>query len=1013
MKNFNLAEWSLKHKQMVYFFMAICFIWGGSSYFSLGRAEDPEFVIRQMVVSAYWPGASARQVEDQITDKIEKKLQNTPGLDYIKSYSRPGQAVVFVQLAANLPVSQVRPTWLEVRNMVGDIAHTLPAETVGPFFNDRFDDVFGSVYAVTSDGFSYEEMREWAERIRRVLFSVENVKKVDLIGVQTEKIYIEIENAKLAQLGISPNLIASTLQAQNAMMPAGMVDTETDNVYLRITGLFDNVDSVRNLPIRAAERTFRLGDIADVRRGYADPMEPKMYFNGQPAVGIVLSMEKGGNILTLGNELDAALRSVQTVMPQGLEIHQVFDQPSVVKNSINEFIKTLLEAIVIVLAVCFISLGFRSGMVVALCIPLIMAGTFLIMKLSGIDLHKVSLGALIIALTLLVDDAIIVIEMMEVKLEEGWERAKAASHAFSVTALPILTGTLITCAGFMPVAFSDGTASEFVVSLFWVVSIALLLSWITAGTVTPILGYKLTKARTHQIDGAGPFDTPFYRRFRQLLVWCLNRRYLVVTLTAAAFAGSLLLANLIKSDFFPQSVRPEIIVELNLPEGSSIQATEREMGKFTDAIKAEPGIVNYSGYVGQGAPRFVLTAEPVMPRDNYAQVIVVASDLAARNRLYDRIQVVLDNQMPGVNGHAKYLSLGPSYAYPVMFRVAGYDHDKVKEIAEQVRSTMQQNPYIGAVSFDWHAKNKVMRLEVDADKARELGVDRQTLAGILQAQISGLTLSEYREIDKTVPLVLRLQPEDRNNLTSIKDISLQISGKAVPLDQIAKVSYEGEDGMIWRRDLLPAITVQAEIAPGVTGNDVAKMVGRDLKAIEAELPFGYSITTGGQLEDSQKTIGYLLQPVPMMIVIIMVLLMLQLKSIAQMVLVLLTAPLGFIGVSIALLLTDTPINFVAQLGILSLSGMIIRNSVVLIDQINQHIAQGESAWDAVIDSAILRCRPIALTAAAAIFGMIPLIFTDFWGPMAITIAGGLLGATILTLLVLPAMYAVWFKVRPD
>ena len=1013
MKKFNLAEWSLRHKQMVYFFIAIVFIWGGSSYFSLGRAEDPEFVIRQMVISVYWPGASARQVEDQITDKIEKKVQNTPGLDYIKSYSRPGQSVVFVQLDAELPVSQVRPTWLEVRNMVGDIRHTLPEETVGPFFNDRFDDVFGSVYAITADGFSYEEMREWAERIRRVLFSVDNVKKVDLVGVQTEKIYIEIENAKLAQLGISPNLIAATIQAQNAMMPAGMIDTETDNVYLRITGLFDDVDSVRNLPIRAADRTFRLGDIAKVERGYVDPMEPKMYYNGQPAVGIILSMEKGGNILNLGEDLASTLRTVQNEMPQGLEIHQVFDQPTVVKNSINEFIKTLIEAIVIVLVVCFVSLGFRSGMVVALCIPLIMAGTFLVMKLSAIDLHKVSLGALIIALTLLVDDAIIVIEMMEVKLEEGWERAKAASYAFSVTAFPILTGTLITCAGFMPVAFSDGMASEFVVSLFWVVTTALLLSWIAAGTVTPILGYWLTKARVKKAGETGPYDTPFYRLFRQLLVWCLDRRYLVIGLTGLAFAGSVFLTNFIKSDFFPTSVRPEIIVELNLPEGASIQATEQEMRKFTEAIKDEPGIANYSGYVGQGAPRFVLTAEPVMPRDNYAQVIVVAKDLTSRNRVYAKIQDVLANQMEGVNGHAKFLPLGPAYAYPVMLRVSGYDHDKVREIAEQVKTAMKKNPQVGAVSFDWYEKNKVMRLEVDAEKARVLGVDRQTLAGLLQAQISGLTLSEYRESDKTVPLVLRLQQTDRKNLTNIKDIAIQINGKAVPLDQIAKISYEGEDGMIWRRDLLPTITVQAEIAAGVTGNDVAKMVSRELEPLRAALPFGYSIKVGGQLEDSQKTINYLLQPVPMMAVIIMVLLMLQLQSIPQMILVMLTAPMGFIGVSIALLLTNSPMGFVAQLGVLSLGGMIIRNSVVLIDQINQHIAQGESVWDAIIDSAILRCRPIVLTAAAAILGMIPLIFTDFWGPMAISIAGGLLGATVLTLLVLPAMYAAWFKVERE
>lgn len=1013
MKKFNLAEWSLNHKQLICFFIAVTFIWGIFSYFQLGRAEDPEYVIRQMVVTAYWPGASAKQVEEQITDKIEKKLQNTPGLDYIKSYSRPGQAVIFVQLGPRLPVSQVRPTWLEVRNMVGDIKHTLPAETVGPFFNDRFDDVFGSVYAVTADGFSYEEMRDWAQRIRQVLLDVENVKKVDLIGVQTEKIYIEIENSKLAQLGINPQLIASTVKAQNAMTPAGMIDTQTDNVYLRITGLFDDVESIRNLPIQTNERTFRLGDIAKIERSYSDPMEPKMYFNGQPAVGILLSMEKGGNILELGKDLEDTFKKIQKEMPLGLEIHQVFDQPKVVKNSINEFIKTLMEAIVIVLVVCFISLGFRSGMVVALCIPLIMAGTFLIMKLSGIDLHKVSLGALIIALTLLVDDAIIVIEMMEVKLEEGWERAKAATFAFSVTAFPLLTGTLITCAGFMPVAFSDGVASEFVVSLFFVVTIALLLSWIVAGTVTPLLGYWLTVAKKKKAGETGPYDAPFYIMFRKILVWCLEHRYLVIGMTAIAFIGSVFLTKFIKSEFFPTSIRPEIIVELNMPEGTSIQATEQEVLKFIAAIKDEPGIVNHSSYVGQGAPRFVLTAEPVMPRDNYAQIIVLAKDLKARDQLFAKIENLLSNEFESVNGHAKFLPLGPPYPYPVMFRVSGYDHDKVREIASQVRNEMRKNPSVGAISFDWYEKNKVMRLEVDPEKARALGVDRQTLAVMLQSQISGLSLSEYREEDRTVPIVLRLKQEDRKDLTNIKDINIHIGNKVVPLDQIAKISYEGEEGMIWRRDLRPTITVQAEIAPGVTGNDVTKAIDKNLKPLRDSLPFGYSIKVGGQLEDSQKTIGYILEPVPIMAVIIMVLLMFQLQNIAQMILVMLTAPMGFIGVSLSLLLTNSPINFVAQLGILSLSGMIIRNSVVLIDQINQHLAQGETPWDAIIDSAVLRFRPIMLTAAAAILGMVPLIFTDFWGPMAISIAGGLLGATVLTLLVLPAMYAAWFKVEKE
>jgi multidrug efflux pump subunit AcrB len=1012
MKRFNLTEWALNHKELVYYFILVIFIMGVFSYQRLGRMEDPDFVIRQMLVSVAWPGASARQIEEQVTDKIEKKLQETPGIDYLRSYSRPGQAVIYVTLKETVKEKDVRPTWLEVRSLVNDMKNTLPDGVVGPFFNDRFDDVYGSIYALTADGFTYEEMRDRAEKIRRIMLGVKNVKKVELIGVQPEKIYVEIENSKLAQLGIDPNLIISTLNTQNAMTPAGMVDTPSDNVYLRITGMFDDLESIRNLPIRAGERTFRLGDIAKIERSYADPVEPKMFFNGQPAIGIAVSMDKGGNILTLGADLSTTLEQIRKDLPLGLEIHQVSNQPRVVENSIHEFVKSLAEAIVIVLVVSFLSLGVRTGIVVALCIPLVIAGVFTFMDILGIDLHKVSLGALIIALGLLVDDAIIAVEMMSVKLEQGWDRFNAACFAFTATAVPMLTGTLITCAGFIPIGFAKGSSAEFTSSLFTVISVALLLSWLVSVIVAPLLGYKLIHSKPAAKKGHDVYDSKFYRLFRQILIWCLDRRKFVLIATAICFAGSIFLLQFVKQDFFPPSVRPELIVEMTLPEGSSLRATEQEAQRFAAFMTGDAHIDSFSYYVGQGAPRFVLTLDPILPSNNYAQFVIVAKDVAARNQVNVKIDQLFAEQFPNVRGHVKLIQTGPPSSYPVMLRVSGYEHDKVRDIAKQIGDVMAATPTLSNINFDWNEKNKTMRLAVDQDKARILGIDSHTLALYLQTQLSGAAIAEFREKDKTVDIVLRMKNEDRNDLSRIKDIPIHIgSGKFVPLEQIAQISFEAEEGLIWRRDLKPTITVQADVAPGITGNDATKQVYNRIQSLRQNLPPGYSVDIAGSLEKSQESIAFLLGPVPAMIVIIITLLMLQLQKIPLMLLTVLTAPLGIIGVSLSMLLTGQSMGFVAELGILALSGMIIRNSVILIDQIEQHIKDGEAPWDAIIDSAILRFRPIMLTAAAAILGMIPLMPSSFWGPMAIAIAGGLFGATVLTLLVLPTMYAAWYKVQ--
>jgi multidrug efflux pump len=1015
MNKFNLTEWTLQHKQMVYFFMFLIFAAGIYSYQTLGRMEDPDFAIKTMLVAVAWPGATAHQVEEQVTDKIEQKLQNTPGLDYLKSYSRPGQSLIYVNLKDPVPTTDVRSRWLEVRNMVNDIKDTLPVGVIGPYFNDRFDDVFGSIYALTGDGFSYEEKRVQAEKIRRILLGINSIKKVELVGVQPEKIYIEMASSKLAQLGIDPAYIVGMIQAQNAMTPSGMVETKTNNVYLRVSGMFDNLESIRNLPIRAASGTFRLGDIARVKRSFSDPPEPKMYFNGKPAIGIDLSMEKGGNVLTLGKNLQRTLAHVQKELPLGMKLEQVADQPKVVKDSINEFVETLGLAVAIVLLVCFLSLGVRTGIVVALGIPLVIFGVFVGMKMFAIDLHKVSLGGLIIALSLLVDDAIITIEMMTVKLEQGWERSKAAGFAYTSTAFPRLTGALITCAGFIPVAFSSGMASEYVNTLFWVVTLALLISWLAAGTVTPLLGYNLIKIKPEKANSHhDPYDTKFYHSFRNILVWCLNHRQLILGLTGAVFIGALLLGPFVKQEFFPPSTRPELIVDLKLAEGSSIRATETVARQFAQCLKGDPDIKNYSFYVGQGSPRFLLTADPELPSPNFAEFVIVSKGLKSRTRLVAKVNRLFAAKFVNVRGHVKILQLGPPDPYPVMLRVTGYDKDQVRKIANQARDIMAINLNLLNINLDWNEKNKLMHLEIDQDKARMLGIDSRQLALTLQCFVSGIPVTEFRQEDKTVSVVFRLDEQSRGKLSQIKDLNIPVAGgQFVPLDQIAKISYDAEEGLIWRRNLKPTITIQAETAAGVTGVAATQQAYAALQNLRNSLPFGYRIDVGGSTERKNLAVGYLMQPVPLMIVIVVLLLMFQLQNISKMILTLLTAPLGLIGVILFLYLTGSALGFVADVGILALMGIIIRNAVILIDQIEQQLNAGESMWEAIINATVMRIRPIMLTAAAAILGMIPLMPSVFWGAMAIAISGGLFGATILTLLVLPTMYAAWYRVKAN
>ncbi|VBB08190.1 acriflavin resistance protein [Lucifera butyrica] len=1013
MKNSNLAEWALKHKQFIYFFMALFFTTGLFSYINLGRMEDPDFTIKQMVVSVAWPGATARQMEEQVTDKVEKKLQDLPGLDYLQSDSRPGQTIIYVNLKDTVPKKDVRAKWLEVRNMVNDMAATLPTGVQPPQFNDRFDDVYGIIYALTGDGYTYEELREKAEKIRRILRDVPSVKKVELLGTQTESIYINIENSKMARLGIDPALITGTIQAQNSMTAAGMLETSTDNVYLRLTGMFERVEDIRTLPITAGGRTFRLGDIAKVTRAYAEPADPEFFYNGQPAIGIAVSMESGGNILTLGKRLETTIARIQQELPAGLEIHQTVNQPKIVENSINEFVKSLAEAILIIFIVSFASLGMRPGFVVALCIPFVLAVVFTIMYLKNIDLQRISLGALIIALGLLVDDAMIVIEMMAVKLEQGWERLNAAAFAYSATAFPMLTGTLVTCAGFIPVGFAQGSASEYCSSIFSVINIALIISWIVAATVTPLLGYLFIQpAATAKNKKENPvYDSRPYRLFKQMLSWCLTHRKIVLTATLVLFIASVGLLTLVKEEFFPASTRPELIVQLKLQDGASLKNTAAVAGQLARKLNGDPLIAYYTYHVGEGAPRFVLTFDPTFNRTNFAEFVIVAKNTDARNQLHTKINRLLAEEFPSVQVHMKVISNGTSADYPVMLRVEGYDHDKVRAIAKKVQTVMAANPNTKNVNMNWYEKSKIMHLSIDQDKARNLGITSESLAAALQTDLSGINIAEFRQADRTIPVILRFDAHSRNDPARVKDLSIPIgSGNYIPLAQIAKISFEAEDGLIYRRDLKPAILVQAEIKPGVTGDDVTRQVYESLHELRAGLPPGYTIQYDGSTEESIKETRLLMAPVPAMMIIIMILLMLQLQNIPKMILTLLTAPLGIIGVAVGLFLTGKPVGFVVQLGILALSGIIMRNSVILIDQIDQHLAVGENVRDSIINAAVTRLRPILLTAAAAILAMIPLVSNIFWGPMAVAIGSGLFAATVLTLLVLPVMYAAWYKV---
>jgi len=1034
----NLSKWALEHQVLVLYFMVALAIAGALSYLRLGQAEDPAFTFKIMVVRTFWPGATAREVEQEVTERLEKKLMETPWLDYTRSFSRPGESLIFVMLKDETPPREVPDAWYQVRKKLGDIRPTLPAGTRGPFFNDEFGDTFGNIYAFTAEGYGFGELRDHVEDIRRELLKARDVGKVDVLGEQQERVWVEISHRKLATLGIEPATLFATLQARNEMTPAGSFETTDDRVHVRASGAFRSVEDIRGTAIQAGGRQLRLGDIARVWRGYADPPELLMHFNGQPAMGLAVSMRKGGDIIAMGRSLDAVMERMKAQLPVGIDVHQVSDQPRVVSRSINEFMQTLAEAVIIVLAVSFLSLGWRTGIVVALSIPLVLAVTFLFMRLADIDLQRVSLGALIIALGLLVDDAIIAVEMMAIKMEQGWDRLRAGAYAYTSTAPSMLTGTLITAAGFLPVGLAKSDAGEYTFSIFAVTCIALLVSWVVAVLFIPYMGYHLLPdyARHGHEEGlgarllravlrrratplaAGPghdtdiYQRPFYRGFRRLVTWCVTWRKTVIGITVGLFVLAVAGFGLIQQQFFPSANRPELVADLWLQEGASLDATAGEAKRFEAILAKDVDIEKYVTYIGGGSPRFYLPLDQQPFASNLVEFVITAKDSKVRDALQARLIAALDQDFSRVRHRVIPLQNGPPVAYPVAFRVMGPDFAELRRLSQEVAAVMRANPHMRGVHLDWNEKVKTVRLDIDQDKARQAGVSSQDIANLTQTMLSGAPVTEFRERDQLIQVVVRAAEGERRSLDHLGDIHLPTrSGRPVPLSQLAQVKYELDEGVIWRRSRVPTITVQGDVAGSIQPPEVSQQIEPQLAAIRASLPPGYRVEMGGIIEESTNGQGSVNAVLPLMLLVVLTLLMVHLQSLRKALLVLVTAPLGIIGVSLFLLVGRVPFGFVAMLGFIALSGMIMRNSIILVDQIDQDIGAGLAPWDAIVEATVRRFRPIMLTAAAAILAMIPLSRSNFWGPMAVAIMGGLTVATVLTLLFLPALYAASYRVR--
>ncbi|OGB26306.1 MAG: multidrug transporter AcrB [Burkholderiales bacterium RIFCSPLOWO2_02_FULL_57_36] len=1020
---FNLSRWALEHIPLTRYLIVVLLLGGILSYANLGQDEDPPFTFRAMVVRANWPGATALQMAEQVTDKLEKKLQETPYIDKIRSYSKPGETLILLQLRESTPPKETSAAWYQVRKKVGDIRGTLPPGVIGPFFNDEFGDTFGSIFALSGDGFTYAEIKDYADFVRQQLLQVPSVAKVEMYGVQDEKINIEFSHKKFAQLGVPFDAIVGQLNAQNVVESSGILVTPTDNLQVRVSGALQSVQDLENLELRANGVAFRLGDFATVKREYRNPPQDKMRYNGKEVIGLGISMQKGGDIIELGKNLQSAVGGIKAKLPIGIELQRVADQPKAVASSIREFIMVLMEAVLIVLAVSFLALGlhtkplrldFRPGLVVGLTIPLVLAVTFLFMRMFSIDLHKISLGALIIALGLLVDDAIIAVEMMVRKMEEGYSRFDAATFAYNSTAMPMLTGTLITAAGFLPIGLAQSAAGEYTFSMFSVNALALLISWFAAVLFTPYIGYVLLKVKPAGAAGARHelFDGPFYKRFRRLVTWCVEWRKTTILLTLLAFGLGVLGFRFIEQQFFPDSSRTELMVELWLPEGSSFSTTEAQAKKFERFIQQQDGVESVTTYVGTGSPRFYLPLDQIFPQTNVSQIVVLPKDLKAREALRLKIVDIFKTDFPEVRGRVKLLPNGPPVPYPVQFRVSGAEVAKVRAIADQVKEIMRANPNAIGVNDNWNESIKVLRLDLDQDKLRALGISSQTVMRTANTILTGTTIGQYRDENKLIDIAIRQPVEERSTITALNQANIQTAGgRSIPLSQLAHARFVWEPGVVWREGREWAITVQSDVIDGIQGPTVSSQIDSQFGKLRELLPAGYRIELAGAAADSGKAQESIAANVPLVIFIIFTLLMLQLHSFSRSVLVFMTGPLGVAGAAMALLILQRPFGFVAQLGVIALFGMIIRNSVILVDQIEQDIQAGAAPWDAIVEAAVRRSRPIVLTAAAAVLAMIPLSRSVFWGPMAVAIMGGLIVATALTLLFLPALYAAWFRVK--
>ncbi len=1019
MSSFNLSAWALRNRTLVRYFMLVFAVVGAWAYFQLGQSEDPPFTFKAMVIRTQWPGASAAEVDRQITDRIEAKLQELSSAEFIRSYSRPGESQIVYVSRDDLVSKQLPALFYQIRKRVGDMRHTLPAGAIGPFFNDEFGDTFGNIYALHGRGYDYASLKDYAQRVQRELLRVPDVAKVELVGLQDQRIWIELDNAKIATLGVRFDEVLAGLAAQNAVVPAGAFETPTDRIHLRTDGAFDSIEAVAAMPIRAGQRTFRLDDLTTVKRGFADPAQPKVRFKGEDSVGLAVSMAPGGDIVRLGAALDAETSRLAKALPVGLELDRVADQPRAVKRSIREFIRVLGEAVVIVLIVSFLALGLRTGAVVALSIPLVLAMTFAVMYYLEIDLHKISLGALVVALGLLVDDAIIAVEMMAVKLEEGLDRVAAAAFAYRSTAFPMLTGTLVTAAGFLPIATAASGTGEYTRSIFQVVTIALLISWVVAVVFIPYLGYRLLPdghgARADSDGGHhDPYQKPFYRRFRSLIDWTLANRWIVIGATAFLFLLSIVGFRFVEQQFFPASTRLELMVDIKLPEGASLAATATEVRKLEAKLAADRDIESFTAYVGTGSPRFYLPLDQQLPAASFAQFVLLTRDIDARERVRARLIKLFETDFANVRGRISRLENGPPVGFPIQFRVSGEDIPTVRKLARELAAGVRRNQQLANVHLDWDEPSKVVRMRLDQDRARLLGISSEALADFLQSSVTGQRISQFREDDELIDIVLRGPADERARLSLLGDLAVPTTnGTKIPLRQIADIEYGLEDGVIWRRDRLPTVTVRADLYGKVLPATVIAQLAPELDKLRAKLPVGYRLDIGGTVEDSSKGSQSVVAGVPLMIAVITTLLMLQLRSFSRTALVLVTAPLGLIGVTLFLLVFRVPFGFVAMLGTIALSGMIMRNSVILVDQIEQDIAAGHPRWQAVVDATVRRLRPIVLTALAAILAMVPLSRSVFFGPMAVAIMGGLLVATILTVLFLPALYAAWFRVQRD